>query len=118
MSGMIAKLKNIVLNGTPKYRSAGVCPVYYAGRMGQWEVSKICEDGYRMIVKLKSIVLSDTLNSRSWLSPAAAGRTGVRIVMLRVADVQNEGGDCPKCFGFDDFLVLNRKKTVSLCLCG
>ncbi len=35
MSGMIAKLKNIVLNGTPKYRSAGVCPVYYAGRMGE-----------------------------------------------------------------------------------
>ena len=35
MSGMIAKLKNIVLNGTPNSRSADGCPSGYAGRMGR-----------------------------------------------------------------------------------
>ncbi|MFA6103234.1 MAG: hypothetical protein WC721_13670 [Victivallaceae bacterium] len=36
------KLKSILLNDTPKCRSAGGCPVCYAGRMGRPEgVSKM-----------------------------------------------------------------------------
>ena len=43
MSRIFVNLKDVMLNDTPKYRSAGGCPVCYAGRMG-WAVRLVQND--------------------------------------------------------------------------
>ena len=78
MSGMIAKLKNIVLNDTPKCRSeeareCGSVPRLRVPRMRERKARKVVNAGntergarmFGMIAKLKNIVLNDTPKCRS-----------------------------------------------------